>query len=676
MHWDKTLIFRIRIGTSALLVLSAAGFFQFRALVHTQGWIEISRLLQLAEIAGWAGLGVFSLLTAAFWGGATDKFLEAAGGLVLRLRPLRWLALAGAAALMPLFPAAVMSDYGRYLENWFTRGALFLLLVVVCAWLLAVWKQQKDWLALLPFSLLAAALVSNVAFYFPAVTDYPFSLSWSETSRYYNASLFFDRKLYGVDLPWPHRDATRYLMQALPFLLDNSPLWLHRLWQVLLSISFPLLGGYAIVRRLKTGNTTESILLTIWASLFLFQGPVFYPLLVMVAAVAWGFDAGRFWRSSAVVVLASIWAGWTRVNWIPMPGLMAAAYYFLERPAGGRDLKQMGRYLWQPVVWVIAGGLTGLGAQSWYIANSGLDPSIFQSSFTSALLWYRLLPNPSYALGILPSILLVTLPALLVLLLSHRVWREWHWFRWLGLGAILLVLLLGGLIVSVKIGGGTNLHNLDAFLVVLLIVVVYFFTQTAVDSSGSGISYRPGWLHVSLLLLFPALFAVGYGSPAPELDKKAAFQILDELQAHVDEAVRDGGEVLFISNRHLITFGYIQGVEIVHDYENLLLMEMAMANNQDYLNALEIDMKAQKFSLIVNNPFPVIYKAPKKYSLAQENNIYLRRVNPRVLCYYLEYKPLEIPPRHHVPLGDIPVIPWQDLYLYKPFYLPAGPACE
>lgn len=676
MPWDKTLIFKIRIGMSALLVMMAAGLFQFRTLIYTQGWVKISRLLQFTEIAGWIGIAVFSLLTLLLWSRAAGKFLDLVDDLVLRLQPLRWLALLAAAFLMLLFPILVMGEYGKYLGNWYTRQALFLFLVTACALLLSIWHAKKNWLELLPIALLAAALVSNIAFYLPGVTNYPFALSWSETSRYYNASLFFDQKLYGVDLPWPHRDATRYLMQGVPFLLDNSPLWLHRLWQVLLSISLSLLSGFAIVRRLKTKNSTELILLTIWASLFLFQGPVFYPLLVMVAAVAWGFDSHRFWRSTIVVVVASIWAGWTRINWIPMPGLMAAIYYFLERPVGGRNLKHMSKYLWQPVVWVAVGSLMGLGAQAWYIANSGLDPSIFQSSFSSALLWYRLLPNPSYDLGIFPSIVLVTLPALFVLLFSRRIWSRWHWVRSLGLSAILFVLFLGGLVVSVKIGGGTNLHNLDAFLVVLLLIVVYFFTRTAVDPSGNRIAYQPGWLHYVLLLLFPVLFAVGYGRPVPELDQRTAFQILAELQTHVDKASRDGGEVLFISNRHLITFGYIQGVEIVHDYENLLLMEMAMANNLDYLGAFEADMKAQKFSLIVNNPFPVIYKAPKKYSLAQENNIYLRRVNPRVLCFYMEHEPLIIPPRGHLPLDDLPTLPWKDIYLYKPFYLPPYLICR
>ena len=39
--------------------------------------------------------------------------------------------------------------------------------------------------------------------------------------------------------------------------------------------------------------------------------------------------------------------------------------------------------------------------------------------------------------------------------------------------AALLVLFAGGLVVSMKIGGGVDIHNLDAYLSLLLIVTVY-----------------------------------------------------------------------------------------------------------------------------------------------------------------------------------------------------------
>jgi hypothetical protein len=54
--------------------------------------------------------------------------------------------------------------------------------------------------------------------------------------------------------------------------------------------------------------------------------------------------------------------------------------------------------------------------------------------------------------------------------------EDLHTIRQLGLAAILSVLFLGGIIVSTKIGGGSNLHNLDAYLVVLWVIGGYVFS--------------------------------------------------------------------------------------------------------------------------------------------------------------------------------------------------------
>ena len=50
----------------------------------------------------------------------------------------------------------------------------------------------------------------------------------------------------------------------------------------------------------------------------------------MVILVLWGFDATHFWRNLVLVLVASLWAGISRVNWLPVPGMLAAALYLLE----------------------------------------------------------------------------------------------------------------------------------------------------------------------------------------------------------------------------------------------------------------------------------------------------------------------------------------------------------
>jgi hypothetical protein len=90
---------------------------------------------------------------------------------------------------------------------------------------------------------LAAALLETciyiVVSLLPEISTYPLTLGWSETSRYYNASLFFSQRIYGISTPPTVMHPSRYLMQAVPFLFPDSPLWLHRAWQVFRWIGAP-----------------------------------------------------------------------------------------------------------------------------------------------------------------------------------------------------------------------------------------------------------------------------------------------------------------------------------------------------------------------------------------------------------------------------------------------------
>jgi hypothetical protein len=100
--------------------------------------------------------------------------------------------------------------------------------------------------------LLAAALpklIYIVVSLLPEISTYPLTLGWSETSRYYNASLFFSQRIYGISTPPTVLHPSRYLMQAVPFLFPDSPLWLHRAWQVFLWLAAPLLTAIILVRR-------------------------------------------------------------------------------------------------------------------------------------------------------------------------------------------------------------------------------------------------------------------------------------------------------------------------------------------------------------------------------------------------------------------------------------------
>jgi hypothetical protein len=490
----------------------------------------------------------------------------------------------------------------------------------------------------LPVSLLALASVYLAATFLNQAQDFPFSLEWSEVSRYYQASFYFSQQVYGVNLPLPITHPSRYLLQSLPFLISESPLWLHRLWQALLWVGMPLLTAWILARRLRLQPSYLRWGFVAWAFLFLMQGAVFYHLLPCVFLVLLGFDKDRPWRSFAFIALASAWAGISRINWVPLPGALAALMYLLEaRPARGRSALSLG-YLWQPVCYAIGGGLVALGAYALYIVSSGNpDPGQFGSPFVSALLWERLWPNSVFPLGILPGILLVSAPLFVVaVLLLRQKGASLGLWRSIGAAALLLLFFAGGLVVSVKIGGGTNLHNMDGYLVLLLVAASAFAfgSYAPEESRGTPLALIVYPVVLAALLVIPICFAVLGGAALDLPERQETALVLSQIRSATDEAMAQGGEVLFISQRHLLTFHLVGNVPLVHEYEKLFLMEMAISHNAPYLSRFAKDIDEQRFTLIVTDPLFNNIVEVSQDPLAPENNAWVRTVGRPLLCAY------------------------------------------
>lgn len=621
-----------------LLVISSVGAYVFSDLIQTEGWVLISVQLRLLQYVFWAASAVLASILLLSWTGRADQVLGWLQSLLSAFSRLRWGLLPLMAALMVAFPVLMFGRLQVYFGQDWTRHAVFAWLAVgLAACIMAFW--QKAWLESLAYAGFSMAVTYHLVTYFPHVTNYPFSLWWSETTRYYLASSFFAERIYGHDLPWVTMHLTRYLMQAFPFLIPDSPLWVHRLWQVVLRFATPYLTGYLMARYFKLSKPKVFGIFVAWAGLYLFQGPVFYHLVVVLMLAFWLVDSSRFWRTLIGVALISIYAGFSRINWIPMAGLMAAALYFIEKAVPSGGWRSVLRYLLQPVSWVLVGVAVGMATQQFWVVNSGNPEEVFYSSFTSYLLWDRLLPNPSYPMGILPHILLVTGPLLVFLGLVFFAWRrQVHFIRWLGLAGMTGVLFAGGLVVSVKIGGGTNLHNMDAYLSLLLLIAVGIYFGRMVNEDNLQMVYQlPVWLKAAILAV-PIIFVVSFsGSKLTPLDHQAAQKDLARLQKYVDQAVAEGGEVLFISQRHLITFGLIKNVPLVHEHEKVLLQEMVMAKNEVYLDHLGAELAEQRYTLIITDHLPSIWKNPEKTSLAMENNVVLKDLVPLFTCAYEEH---------------------------------------
>jgi hypothetical protein len=458
-------------------------------------------------------------------------------------------------------------------------------------------------------------------------------MGWSETSRFYFPSLFLSKLVYGKGYPWPILHPTLHLLLAPPYLVD-APLWFHRFWQVAMRFLLiglvvpPLIGRLAIQGRLLRW------LVGLWMFLFLFMGPIYFHLTVPVIVMLAGFSLQNQRRTWIALLLASIWCGWSRVNWYPVPGMIAAVLYFLEQPIGE---KRIWKYLSRPVLWFITGTLVAFLSQRVYIYFSGItENASFYSSFSSDLLWYRLLPSTTYALGLLPAALLVSLPMWLAmfLVLRSNPKESWNPRRLVLIGVALFVLFLGGLLVSLKIGGGADLHNLDAYFVLLLIVFSYLvFARYRLENGEFSMRILLPWLLVFFILVVPAWSFIRSNASFKSYDASETRATLQGIQNKVNEVDARGGKILFITQRHLISMHMLDGVTLVPEYEREDLMEMAMANNTTYLDRFKTDMQNQRFDLIVVDPL-VFNLISRNRSFSEENNVWVRRVMRPILCNY------------------------------------------
>lgn len=642
---------QFKVAVRAILALSAALPAGVLLLAFLPGgdatqWLAAASGQVIVAFLGAQTLLVLALLAfAARKSSRLPAWMQAGFAVLQRLKAANlalWLLLTGLLIYLWVGP------YGGFFKDIPLRLALFWSVTLFGAICLKACGLRAGWLEAWGASVLAVAVALRISGFLAEISTYPFTMNWSEASRYYYASLFFSERVYGMAVPPSVLHPSRYLMQSLPFLLPHSPIWLHRVWQVLLWVVTTSVCSIVLARRLHIAGTQRKWMLAGWAFLFLLIGPVYYHLQVPLILVLAFYNRRRPWQSLAAILLASIWAGISRVNWYPAPGLLAAMLFFLEEPTGKQPVW---RYLWRPALWTMVGTGVAFASQALYVVWSGNPTQHFTSSFSSDLLWYRLLPSSTYPLGVFPAVVLVCAPLLLALgALMHARWRARHPIRLLALAGILLVLLAGGLVVSAKIGGGSNLHNMDAFLALLLVAAVYIFfgkfTPEEEENEQAPAPLARQRLLVAgtaLSLLLPVYFAVLSPQTLPHYNQQETERVLERLERFVSEAAEDGGRVLFLSERQLLTFNFLPGVKLEPDYEKVFLTEMVMAGNAEYLGRFWDNIENQRFSLIVTEPLFVRYKG-RAESFGEENDAWVKKVSEKVLCYYAPQKMLrEVP---------------------------------
>ncbi|HEX7557293.1 MAG TPA: hypothetical protein VF338_11755, partial [Leptolinea sp.] len=380
----------------------------------------------------------------------------------------------------------------------------------------------------------------------------------------------------------------------------------------------------------------------LWCFLFLSQGPIYPPLVICAIAVVIALRQKNLPIAILLIAVASYYARISRWTWMYAPGLWAGmlALISLKNPTfkNGR---------WKELVRPVVLGLSGLaGAEyipviiTWFArgqvaAEGSITVALADSfNFKQAMLWDRLLPNPTYSPGILLGYVWVGGPILLFLawMIVKRFWKP-NWMQGASLAVIIGGFSVVGLIISVKVGGGSNLHNLDLLWLTLALLSAWVFRDW-LDRGLPGLyDVKTVLVLLCLVMVFPTTSMIQYGEPYGAPAEYFVTSSLKKLQAEVDNA-KVKGEVLFMDQRQLLTFGYIKGVPLVAEYEKKLVMDKSLSGSQVYFDAFYKDLQNHRFSMIISEPLQKAMADESIRNFAEENNSWVYWVSRPLLKYY------------------------------------------
>jgi hypothetical protein len=556
-----------------------------------------------------------------------------------RLRTVRWV-LVPVLLGMPLIIRYGISP-GFYILSPNLRFIFLTLALLGAAYLLCAQPGRLVSRATLGLSAGVLVLVSAITNALLMVSSDPFSLSWSEGNRLYDYSLVFGQAVYDYSgrIPDPYNTPGRYGLWGILFLWPGLPIWAHRLWNVTLLTVPSLLLAWFLTRRILWRDIRIALFLWI-AAFFIVLAPLHPPfMLAAIIVAAFAFTPSPGVRAASILV-ASLYVGISRWTWVLAPGAWGALtevlVYYPGRKGGWFQRLLPAALL--ALLGVLPGFLLNVGNILGYSTGDS-------GTAQQPLLWFRLLPNATLGPGIL-LLALWTAGPLLVLLACLMWTRRWRMdpIQSLAVWGVLLAFFGAGILISTKIGGGGDLHNLDMFLMTLMFVTCLslssrYPSEAAMKADFTGAA-RSAWLAamVCLMLLLPTLpftpLSAEAGSHAwldfPTSEESA--KVLRIVRSRVEDASA-AGEVLFMDQRQLLTFGYIQGVPFVPEYEKKYMMDQALASNAEYFRQYYRDLASGRFALIITEPLKTNLKGGEG-GFADENDYWVKWVSIPTLCFY------------------------------------------
>lgn len=673
--WQE-LIFRVVATLLTLGVFLFAGQDLVRVGSSTSNWIATFSITWGIPLAGLLVFGVVIILWVLLrlWApGVLAPIERPVIGLRERIGALRWLLI----AFLAIYPAKLLlyTHVGFTLDQEGSRLAVFISTAGAIA-LLATRSREEivRWNPALA-GLLLVGSVFAMGSALVWVTDYPLSISWSEGNRIWDYSIMFGRDLYNYPADRPleaYIDQGRQALWGLPFLLPGVTIWQVRLWSGLVfTVPYAILGWVAF--RPQRGRLALWAWAGLWALLFLNQGPIYTPLVLSAVLVALA-RKRPLWLGLPLVFIAGYYAQLSRLTWMFAPAIWAGVNALVD---AGPEERRLLRQDWSRVFGFGLAGILGgfalsggwrrlssyfnrLSAQASTVGTAGQPTATavptpaaqaagetsqaitainlegFNQAITDQpLIWSRLWPNPTYGLGIVLGLLLAT-GALIVLLIYLARTRRWELNFWqkAGIVSALGAFLVVGLVVSVKIGGGSNLHNLDMFLIGLLFTAALAWDRAGRDVI-AGLQMENRWLQLLVLLAvaIPAFHPMLDVEPLKLPEQDRVDWTLELIRSEVERVRQEGGEILFMDQRQLLTFGYVGDVPLVPEYEKKLVMDKALSGDAEYFKEFYEDLANHRFAAIVNEPLKVRY-AEEDEGWGAENDAWVTWVSEPMLCYY------------------------------------------
>lgn len=500
-------------------------------------------------------------------------------------------------------------------------------------------KDNSKNFILLVSLFMVAGVLSSIAGRLNHVSQYPFPQYWSEGNRFFDYSALFGSHRYqlpegksinvfstwGMQLPW-----------ALPFVFSNISIGFFRFWYELVWILPSIIFGFLLFdKKFRKQNIIIVLLFSLWLYVFLDQGPIYPPLIIAAILTIIAIRAPN-WLGVILIITASYYARVSRWTWGFAPGLWAGmiSLSLIKDPSFRKgEIKQLIR----PVLFGISGyfGQLLVQIQKSIFRGGGISfiPDPIASTSRQPLLWERLLPNATFAPGILLGLAWAAAPVILFIVTAviNRKWRQNN-LQILSALVISTTLLTIGIIASTKIGGGSNLHNLDMFFITTAFLAGASFMAVCENSLKDFLNNKLLIAILALSMISPIIFSLQNNQRLILPAKEKTVEALDTIRLKVGE-FKNSGEILFIDHRQLLTFNYVEEVPLITDYEKKYLMDYAMAEDKDYFAPFYEDLENKRFSLIVNEPSNVIIRGGD-YEFGNENDLYVEYVTKPLLCFY------------------------------------------